>query len=486
MSKLIKNTILYSIGEVCPKIISFILLPIYTLFLSTSDYGIISYTNSVMLFLFILASLSLNSYVLRYYFIRETKYERKCLLGNIFLSIFFVNILILSLSYLLLPNLLLTFNVQIPWNPYFKLALLVNFLDSFSIIPLVFFRVEQNALKFISFTLSKTLVQVLLTLYFIVYKEVGLIGYFYAGLGTQLPFALIGIIVMLKNAVLRINISEIKEGLKYALPLLPGAISYFVLSLSDRIILERNVDIALIGIYNVAATIALSLNIIIQSGYKAIEPEIFKRYNTEGFVFFVKNTQKYFFSLIYMLGLTISLFSQEVFYFMTSESFYQGYRIVPILVIGVVMTGQNVIYSGVLSAACLTKSIGIATMIGAIFSLIFNIFFIPYWGIYAAAISSAFSFFIMNSFLYYKLPIKNKSTIKENICVVLMFLLSMMYLHVFNVEVSLVSIIIKVLIVFVYSVFVIKLLNTYNSLKYFSVKFSLGLFKQKRSTSKSK
>lgn len=66
--------------------------------------------------------------------------------------------------------------------------------------------------------------------------------------------------------------------MRFSLPLLPGALAYLILSVSDRIILERNVPMAEIGIYNVAFTMALALNIVIQSGYKAIEPEIFKRY----------------------------------------------------------------------------------------------------------------------------------------------------------------------------------------------------------------
>ena len=80
MNKLLKDTFLYSLGEICPKVISFFLLPIYTKYLSPADYGTIAYTNTIMLFLFVLGSMSLNSFVLRYYFIwKEEQKRRMCL-----------------------------------------------------------------------------------------------------------------------------------------------------------------------------------------------------------------------------------------------------------------------------------------------------------------------------------------------------------------------------------------------------------------------
>ena len=46
--KLFSNTILYTIGEVVPRIIAFLMMPIFTRYLAPSDYGILSYTNSVI------------------------------------------------------------------------------------------------------------------------------------------------------------------------------------------------------------------------------------------------------------------------------------------------------------------------------------------------------------------------------------------------------------------------------------------------------
>ena len=61
------NTIYYSLGELLPKVISFLLLPLYTRYLSPSDYGIVSYTTTITTFLSVIGMLGLNSHVLRYF-----------------------------------------------------------------------------------------------------------------------------------------------------------------------------------------------------------------------------------------------------------------------------------------------------------------------------------------------------------------------------------------------------------------------------------
>src|SRR5436305_12773660 len=82
--KTAKNVVLYTVGEIIPKVLSFLLLPILTKYLSTSDYGISSYINTIATFLYVLTTLSINSYVLRTYYKVNSAFEKKKLIGNIF------------------------------------------------------------------------------------------------------------------------------------------------------------------------------------------------------------------------------------------------------------------------------------------------------------------------------------------------------------------------------------------------------------------
>lgn len=458
LAKLFKNTVLYSIGEILPRAISLLLLPIYTRYLSPADYGITSYIHTIIIFLYVLGAFGLNTYVLRFYFIHEEEKERRILLGTAQLTIAGLNILILSLAFLMMPLIIDKYQIQVPWNPYFRLAFIINFLECLSIIPLVIYRVRQDALKFVALGFSRTVLTVLLTLFFVVYQKKGLIGTFNAQLYVLIPYSFVYLGIMQKYASWQIKWSFLKEGLKFAAPLIPGAICYQMLSVSDRIIMERYVGMDEIGIYNVAFQMALVLNIIIQSGYRAIEPELFRRYGKEGFFDFIQKTQNIFFSIIYIGALAICLFSQEVFKLMTTEGFHHGYLLVPVLILGVIMTGQNVIYGGILQGEKRTEVQGTATFIGAIVSILFNLLLIPIFGIYAAAAASAISFFVMNMILFCEMTLPGKKMYRELLLVLLVPGISYLLFGYFD-KVSVMGMIVKTIVVLSYGYFTIKLLR---------------------------
>ena len=449
MNIVFQNTAIYAIGEVLPKIASFLLLPIFTRYLTTEEYGIISYTGSFMLLLTVIGMLALNSYALRYYFERKGVEERRLLLGTVYMAIGAVNLLLILLGFILFPIIIDYYSIQVPWDPYFKLALINNFLISFNVIPLVIYRVRQDSAKYVLLNFSYFLCTLILNIVFVVYLKEGIVGYYHSNLLVGIPFFFIYLGIINKYACFRISKKYLKEGLRFSLPLIPGSIAYFFLSMADRIILERNVMLSEIGIYNIAVTLTGALGIVIQSGYHAVEPEIFSHYETPDYYKFVKKAQTVFFSTIYIMAMGIALFSQEVFILMTAPSFHQGYHLVPILTIGVVMSGQNVIYGSVLSSEKRTKVQGTVTMIGAGISLLFNILLIPLWGTTAAALSRMASYIVMNMLLFIAMTFPGKTMHKEFLSVSLIFIIPHVVFYFFP-SVSVASFAIKIVIMLLY------------------------------------
>ena len=409
-----------------------------------------------MLLFTVIGVLSLNSYALRYYFEHKDEEQRHLLLGTVYMAIGLMNLVILVLGWLIFPPVIEHYQIQVPWHPYFKLALINNFLVSFSTIPLVVYRVRQDSVKYVALSFSYTMLTFLFNIVFVVFLKKGIIGYYYSTLLVSIPYFFVYANIIRKYACFKISKGYLKEGLRFSLPLLPAAVAYFFLNMVDRIVLERNVALSEIGIYNIAVTLTSALGIIIQSGYHAVEPEIFNHYGTPDYYKFVKKAQSIFFTAIYIGALLLALFSQEVFIIMTSESFHEGYHLVPILIIGVVMSGQNVIYGGVLSSEKRTKVQGSVSIIGAALSFLFNLLLIPLWGTIAAALSRMISYVFMNTALFKKMTFPGKTIYKETIAVVLILVIPHMMFWLFP-AVSLWGIIAKLFIALIYTVFVLKL-----------------------------
>ena len=439
---LVGNTAFYALGEIIPRVVSFIMLPFFTRYLSPSDYGIISYTNSVLVFLGFLGTLSLNSYVLRFYYEAKSETEKRSIIGTAYMAIGLFNLLLVIICFIALPSIIDRFNIQIPWNPYFKLAILTNFFTSFSTIPLAIYRVRQEANRYIVLSVSRSLLIVASNILFVIVLGKGIYGWFISTLIVSVPFFFIYAGIINKYANFKLSFGRLKEGLKFSLPLVPGAISFYVLSLSDRIILERNESIAVLGIYNIAVTFTSALGIAIQSGYKALEPEVYNRYGKDGYYTFLRKTQKIYYIVVYLFAIILSFFALEVFEIMTAKPYWEGAKYVPILIIGVILNGQNSFYQCLLTAEKKTKLVGAVSVIGAIVSFTFNILFIPKWGAYAAATSYAISYIIMNLVLYFSANYPEKNLIVDVLPLLCIVVISVIVNQLFP-ETNLIAVIVK-------------------------------------------
>lgn len=458
MNKTLINTIYYSLGELLPKVISFLLLPLYTRYLSPSDYGIVSYTTTITTFLSVIGMLGLNSYVLRYYFIYKDEESRKKVVGTAFIAVSVFNLFILGIAFLVMPSIIDTYDIQVAWNPFFMFALVTNLFTSFSTIPLCLYRIKQEANNYVLINISRTMLTVIFNLLFIVWLNAGIEGYFYAHLYSSIPFIPIFFVIIGKYSKFNFSFSFLKEGLRFALPLVPGTLAYIIINMSDRIILERNVSMSQIGLYNIAITISSALQIVIQSGYHAIEPDIFSNYGSEDYYDFVRRLQKVFYSFIFVAGLLIALFSQEVFALFLSSEYYSGYLFVPILVVTAVISGQNIIYGAILQGDRKSKIIGGITILGSILSFTFNIILIPLIGVWGAAAVGLLSMACMNFMEFSAMKFEGKTIWREIILSVLILVFSYLCLCLFE-EVTPLSILIKIVS---FSIYTWVLLNIYN------------------------
>jgi O-antigen/teichoic acid export membrane protein len=472
--KLFSNTILYSIGEIVPRILSLVLLPILTTYLSTKEYGINSYTTSVMTFVFVIASLSLNTYILKYYYNEDSLEGRKNLVGSIFYFILLFNVLLLLFQFIVIPKLIGVFNVNIPFYPFFFLAILNNFFDVISIIPLVMYRVNENAKGFIIVSLSRTILQYILVLILVVHYRFGLEGSYYGRLLVNIPYVFIYFYYIRNNGFFKIDWSVVKSALRFSLPLLPGGISYLLISLSDRVILERYISLEQLGIYSVASTLALALNVVIQALYKTIEPILFKEYYSDNFQSINLLLYRIYLSLLLIGAFFAAIFSKEVFLIAASHAFSSGYKIVPFLTIPVVISGINTYLDILLIAEKKQKVVSYTTILSGIISVSINFILIPKLGYYGAIIASTTAFLIVNIICHYNLIIKTRYLVSQLVLIALVAFMPYVYDTFISQSNLLLNLLLKFFVFLVFTIIALKLLNI--SIRRFKNQF-IGLIK---------
>lgn len=398
----LKNTLIYASGDIIPKILVFISFPILTRYLTTEDYGIVNFVNTISMFLLVLSILNLNTYYLVNFHKLGSTYSKKKLLGNLTTFLFIYNLIILLITsfagYLYDSKI----TSQVAFFPFIFIGVLSNFFNAFSILPLASFRLKENARAFASANIIKNILQLALTILFVVHLQLSSKGVLYSILIANVIFFFYYAFYSMRNAELTYNSHQIKEALTFSLPLVPGAIAYLLITLSDRILIAKYLSFDKLGIYSTAATLGLLINIISSGFYQALEPYIFKRYHETDFKPEFIRIRKLFYSILLVCSLGLALYSQEFLFYMSNESFHNAYIYVPPILLGGIFSGLNLIYSTTITARGNTKVNSFNIMIGCLASVVLNLLLIPLIGIWGAPTSFAIAFFIMLLLSIYK------------------------------------------------------------------------------------
>jgi len=382
----ISDTVIYTIGGSLPQVLNFLLLPIYSRLLAPSEFGILGYVSSITAFLTITNSLSLNSYYLRYYFESQ---DKKKFTGSIFYFLTITNLSLIILEGAALNFLFKKTNVQVPFYPYMLLGLAECLFSSLALIPLRQYRLEFKSKNYVLCTSSTVLLTHIISLVLITRFNMGAEGRL---LGSAAAAAILGVyyIFHIKNiAVARIDFTLIKNGLKFSLPLLIGSYASMALSISDRLILERWVAMAAIGVYSVSYAISNIASLVISSFSFVLEPLVYKIsvLNKETFLQEYLRLKDYFFFIVYIIAGGIMIFAKDIVRIFLTAKFLEAESIIPLIALSSVFAGGYTIFGQLLMVKNKTFKISLGTIVAAILSITLNLILIPVWGIRGAAMT---------------------------------------------------------------------------------------------------
>ncbi|WP_349408707.1 oligosaccharide flippase family protein [Pseudalkalibacillus sp. SCS-8] len=393
LSRLVKNTffknsILYTLGSMITPLIGFIMLPVYTYYLSPAEYGIMTTVQTLIGLFELILLLSLHVAVTRYYYdFLEEPQKQKEYLGTIFIFVLGFSS-ILSLLFLFFSKSIggILFN-NIPIYPFFFYLVGLAWLSALFALPLTFIRAQEKAGLFVLINIIKSILVVLLTFFFLVKLDLGAESALLSQLIITFFMVLIVFYSQIKHIKLTFNLVFLKSSLFFSLPLLPHAASGWIINASDRIILEKYVIHAQLGIYALAAQISMVLGMFYISVNSALIPR-YMRLRKEGNEKSAKNMLKAFAYVVIIFGvlaIPIAIYATKK---LTSPEFHEAVEIIPILLLSQIVNGFYYIAVAKLFYHKKTKSIATSSTISALVNLIINILFIPKIGIWGAVYST--------------------------------------------------------------------------------------------------
>ncbi len=392
---LIKNIIIFVLGTVFNKGMNFFILPVLTYYLTKEDYGMIGVITSVVT----IATIYIGFFPSTFVMVKYSKF------GKQKMAKYISNILILMTITFLVVLFFLYVSKDYIFSSYQEsgyLVLYIAFLCFFQVFWQQFstiIQLEKNALKYVLFQFVQTMTTIGLALLLIVNLSWGWEGKFFAELFIYFLSACYAIYYMHKNGYISADFDakKLKELFSYLFPLSFYVVGLFIMGTIDKLFLANLISLEAAGIYAIAITMTIIINIVFDAVLKAWEPYLFELLSSDKHsdqIQVVKGTYLYsIFVLIFMV--LYILFVPYLFDLMINEKFNEALLYIPILVIAYSFEGLRKPVTELLNYLDKVKTVGGITIVAAIVNIILNIFLIKIYGIYGAAYATAISFAIL-------------------------------------------------------------------------------------------
>lgn len=426
---LAKNTIIIFLGKFSTQFLSFFLLPLYTSYLSTGDYGLVDLIITYISLLVPIITIEQEMAVFRFLIeARGNKKRTKEILNSSF-SIVIAFSLFFLLFYLLITHFI---SLQYKW------LILVNIL--ICIFSNFFLQIARGLGKNLNFSIASFITGVITILSnIILIRGFGIAA---EGILISMAFAnLCCILYLFWTLKLHQYISlsdtskkQKKELIKYSVPLIPNSISWWIINVSDRTIISAFIGVASNGIFAISSkfpTIISSIFSIFSMSWTESASLHINDRDRDEFFSSIANTILQLFS-----SLCIGLIACMPFLFsiLIGNHYYEAYSYIPILLIGSMCSCIVGIYSAIYIAKKMTKQVATTSLLSALINIITNLLFIHFIGLYAAALSTAIAYFVMMIYRHYdvKKYVKISYQKKTVFFTIFMFSISMILYYINN------------------------------------------------------
>jgi O-antigen/teichoic acid export membrane protein len=394
----IRNFSIYTVLSIFQKASTFLLLPLYTYYMSPEDFGIVSVAMAVATIVPPLVMLNTSEYVYFTSLKRDPGWEREVSSILCFQVMVVAGVMILGLvGVVLLPDSFVLFGV--PFYPYLffsiGFAVLSVIFTSYNLMLQGLNEVKAFSILNISFSiLFAAMVVILLTV-----LDLKAMSFIFANLVLYAGFGGFILWSVWRRFGLVMNGSDIRRGLGYATPLLPHTLSHWGKGYLDRVLLSSFISTSAAGLFHFASTIGSILIVGLEAFVKVNNPYFFTNFEDlskrESIVSRL-HLAAAFFALI---GISLSFFSRELMWFFDIK-YSDSYLLLPFL-----LTGNLVylIYLGVVNVLFVKKKtviISSLTLSSGIISSVGSYLLIRNFGLEGAAYSHVFSNLTISLLVY--------------------------------------------------------------------------------------
>jgi O-antigen/teichoic acid export membrane protein len=402
LKKLGKHTLVYTAGIIIGKAASFVMLPVYTRYLSPADYGVLELLGMTLDVIGMITGVGLVTGVFKFFAAADDPKERNGVISTAAIGAATLAGLTTILGLVIAPDLSKLIFGTTANQHYLRLYFVLFFLQNLEYVPLLLIRAENRSVMFVSINVAKLIVMLSLNILFVVHLGLRVEG---AIASSIIAFGISSVgltIYMVRRVGLRFSREKLRELLSFGSPLVLWWLGSFVLVFSDRYFLNHYQGTAEVGIYSLAYKFAFLLHALAYGPFETVWTaqrfEVAKRPDA---------TELYTRVFLYLnlilggLGLVLALFVRDFLRVMSDPAFLPAYRLVPLLIAAQVVFIWADYWTLGIYIRGKTKAMAVGAMVLIPVTLLLNFLLIPRWGMYGAAWATMGAYTVRFFWIYY-------------------------------------------------------------------------------------
>ncbi|MBA9073397.1 O-antigen/teichoic acid export membrane protein [Flavobacterium gossypii] len=427
---LFKQTAIYGLATVVPRMFSFFLVPLYTELLPKAEYGQVNIIFAYLIFFNVILAYGMETSFFRFY---NTEDDKKTVVETSTVSIFWTTLLFLAVALLFRTSVSEFLDIDVQYITY---VIWILALDALVIIPFSKLRARQKPMFYATIKIGNVAVNLGLNLFFLIYLpeiakenpdsfisslyfEDFQVGYIFV---SNIVASLLTLLVLLPNYLhvkWHFDFQLWKKMMRYGFPIMIAGIAFAINDQFDKILLKYLLPPATaeeqVGIYSACYKLGLFM-VLFRTAYTlGIEPFFFSHASNENASQTYATITKYFVIFGSLMTLAVIVFADVLKLVMIRDSsFWDAMGVVPLIILANFFLG---IYTNLSVWYKLTNQTHIGayiSIVGAIITLALNYLLIPSIGYYGSAIATiaAYGSMMLISYTlgnkYYPIPYDKK------------------------------------------------------------------------------
>jgi O-antigen/teichoic acid export membrane protein len=411
---LFKQTAIYGIATVLPRMLSFLLVRLYTDYLPNNEYGEVSVIFSYLVFFNVVLSYGMETAFFRFY---NTEEHKNKVISTATISLFWSTIGFLVLFLLFRKNLALWSEIKVE---YIVFTIWILALDALAIIPFSKIRAEGRPIKYAVIKISNVVINLTLNIFFLaflpkwaantdnvfiqtIYHQDFQIGYIFVSNLIASLLTLLFVLTDYFKIKWQFDLELWKKMMQYGLPILVAGIAFAINEHFDKILLDwMNVDMADIGAYSACYKIGMVM-VLFRTAYTlGIEPFFFSHAKNENAPQTYATITKYFVIFGSFICLGVIVFADVLkLILVNNQSYWSAMNIVPLIVLANFFLGIYTNLSVWYKLIDKTRIGAYISIVGAIVTLVLNLLLIPKYSYMGSAIATILAYGTMMFISYY-------------------------------------------------------------------------------------